>query len=393
MMIVIADDFTGSAELAGISWQYGFDTAVRTNVDLRQSCDVLILDSDIRSRRLQEIEKILPQLTVKLAKFDFDTLYIKIDSVLRGHILRELEILMEELGYSGALMVPANPSVNRIIKNGHYFIDGIPLNETDFAYDPEYPRLHSDIPSLLGATVSHHLNVLKADQKLSEQGIQIGDCHSVSDLEHWAAQLTPGLLPVGASDFFEQIIKMKPSIGRQNLSQKEFQHQFPLLGLVGSISGQSAENLKIFTHMGIPVCYPPSHKDKIRSSEPVFLENWVDQIVKTLENNQIAIVATNNLVTTRYRDQPRSIIMMLSNLIKRVYRRVYVRELVIEGGATASAVIRKLGWEHLKPRFEFDRGIVALSRADDPDTSLVVKPGSYLWPDAFYDGLVPSSPN
>jgi uncharacterized protein YgbK (DUF1537 family) len=45
---------------------------------------------------------------------------------------------MKLMNKSGAFIMPANPSLNRTIKNGEYFVDGIKITETGFAHDPSF---------------------------------------------------------------------------------------------------------------------------------------------------------------------------------------------------------------------------------------------------------------
>ena len=66
-------------------------------------------------------------------------LFKKTDSALRGHVVAELTALMEATGYRRAVYLPANPSKGRIIKDGAYYINGNPIHETDFSFDPEFP--------------------------------------------------------------------------------------------------------------------------------------------------------------------------------------------------------------------------------------------------------------
>jgi uncharacterized protein YgbK (DUF1537 family) len=50
MVLVIADDLTGAAELAGIAYSYGLNTALVTRVpEIAPECDVLVVASDTRS--------------------------------------------------------------------------------------------------------------------------------------------------------------------------------------------------------------------------------------------------------------------------------------------------------------------------------------------------------
>lgn len=61
-----------------------------------------------------------------------------------------------------------------------------------------------------------------------------------------------------------------------------------------------------------------------------------------------------------------------------------VRQLMIEGGSTASAIIRACGWIRLRVTAIFADGVVGLQAADGSSPQLVVKPGSYHWPDCLW---------
>src|SRR5439155_7573287 len=67
----------------------------------------------------------------------------------------------------------------------------------------------------------------------------------------------------------------------------------------------------------------------------------------------------------------------LADLAALVLGRVSVNNLLLEGGATASAVCRWMGWNDLQVRGEFAPGVVQLSAAGQ---TLIIKPGSYPWP-------------
>ena len=78
--------------------------------------------------------------------------YKKVDSVLRGQVVAELEAMMPQLGLKRALLVPANPALGRTISDGEYFIHGRPIHKTEFARDAEHPRLSPRVLDLMQAT-------------------------------------------------------------------------------------------------------------------------------------------------------------------------------------------------------------------------------------------------
>jgi uncharacterized protein YgbK (DUF1537 family) len=63
-----------------------------------------------------------------------------------------------------------------------------------------------------------------------------------------------------------------------------------------------------------------------------------------------------------------------------VLNRVQIHELIIEGGSTASAVLREIGVTRLAPTEELATGVVRSKAIEKPALHVTVKPGSYRWP-------------
>src|SRR3954463_15162481 len=138
-VLVIADDLSGAAEISGIGQRYGLPTRL-----LREPCEDLqsgltVFDTDSRSlepdaaaARVQEF--------IRPHRWDaFDFVYKKTDSAMRGPIVPELHALLDHFELNGALLLPQNPSRGRTIEGFDYLIDGVPIDRTHFAHDPEYP--------------------------------------------------------------------------------------------------------------------------------------------------------------------------------------------------------------------------------------------------------------
>ena len=63
--------------------------------------------------------------------------------------------------------------------------------------------------------------------------------------------------------------------------------------------------------------------------------------------------------------------------VKEIIRRENIKEVFIEGGSTAAAILQELNIKGLKPVNELQRGVVRM-KADD--LFITVKPGSYQLP-------------
>jgi uncharacterized protein YgbK (DUF1537 family) len=347
----------------------------------------MIIDTDTRSRNVLEVEQIYARLIRQLKTMHFDLIYKKTDSILRGHVIEELEILTRELGFTASLLIPANPSVHRFIKNGRYYIDEVPLDQTHFSRDPEYPRHTSDISSLLEKKGSQKITLLKVGEKIQKQGIQIGECQSLDDLESWASQLKASILPAGASDFFEEILKSKHYVSGRASTKENFRHRYPMLIVVGSVSGQSVQNLRRFSEIGMPLCSPPAKVNMIQMSKQALVLHWAEQIITSFRKFPVVVVSASHLNRSDNINLKDSMTSILSSVTGLVFHHIDVKEILIEGGATASALVRHLEWDCLVPVYEFQKGVTALTVFNYPGCRLIVKPGSYSWPDYFFSGF------
>lgn len=170
MIVVIADDFSGAAEIAGIAWRYGIRTVVQTEIDLSVNYDLVIIDSNSRSKNEKEARRIHKSLARVLSKSPNSYVYKKIDSVLRGYIIAELESLLDELDITKILIAANNPSVGRMIKNGQYYVGNQLLHETDFRSDPQFPVTSSTVMDVLGSSDKLTLIYLNKSDKISGSG-------------------------------------------------------------------------------------------------------------------------------------------------------------------------------------------------------------------------------
>lgn len=76
----------------------------------------------------------------------------------------------------------------------------------------------------------------------------------------------------------------------------------------------------------------------------------------------------------------------LVHAVGQVLSRIRVDHLCVEGGETASALVRKLGWNRLPVVEELAPGVVSMQVPDHKGLRFTAKPGSY----AFPAGIVPT---
>jgi len=162
-IIVIADDLSGAAELAGIAFAHGLSAEVQRQFEPSSDAQVIAVDTDTRTLSPAAAANRVRQVAEQVMASQPAWIFKKVDSVLRGNPRAEIEAVLQATGQRRALLIPANPSRGRVIAGGCYFIDGVPLDQTPFAYDPDHPRQAADVAALLGRDGESPLRIIPAN--------------------------------------------------------------------------------------------------------------------------------------------------------------------------------------------------------------------------------------
>jgi uncharacterized protein YgbK (DUF1537 family) len=110
------------------------------------------------------------------------------------------------------------------------------------------------------------------------------------------------------------------------------------------------------------------------------MDAWADSAERLLRDRGEAVVA----IARPALEAPRVVEALagrLAEVVGRLVERGAVARLFVEGGATASAVLRRLGWTRLSVRREVAPGVVALEPLPAGRVIVTIKPGSYPWPE------------
>ena len=257
MIGAVADDFTGAAEIGAVGLRHGLRAEVVLAGEPSGDADLVCIDTDSRSCDATTAARHATGAALLLRDCGATWIYKKTDSVLRGNVTREIETIVKQLGLSGALLVPGNPSLGRTIVNGRYFVSGRLIHQTAFAHDPKHPRLSPNVLELIDEPSALPVVVRKPGESLPERGIVIGEVATSKDLHTWAALRNENWLMAGAAEFFDAMLDpgaplplTRPGPGRQ-------------LFVCGSVSQATRDFVAGQTHRDVPVFSLP---EKLTSS-------------------------------------------------------------------------------------------------------------------------------
>lgn len=351
MIAIIADDFTGAAELAGISLRYGMSVTVCLDNEIAADTDVVIVCTDSRSMQKAAAVYCTAEAVEALIQYQPALLYKKIDSVLRGYVLDEIKVQMELTEKTKAFILPANPSLGRTINEGEYFIGEKKIAVTAFAFDPEFPVKNSKITAMLN---NEKVEVLKHDDWLPLEGVVVGEATTREDILTWAAVMDASWVLAGAGDFYTALLE------KEHLAQP--QQQIELLSPHLYVCGTAFSERKQFIE-GLDCClYMPADNETW----------WLQQAASIIREQKKLVIAIGESGQTAL-----ELRTAMARLVNEIAVRENVKEIFIEGGSTAAAVLEEMNIKKLTPVSELSRGVVRM-KADD--LFITVKPGSYQLP-------------
>ncbi len=370
MIVVIADDITGAAELGGIALRYGLKVLLSNDVSISPSIDVLILYTNTRSLKREEAVAVMKELTGKVVALKPSLIYKKTDSVLRGYVVAEMEAQMEVLKLEKALLVPANPLLGRTIKHGQYFLNGQPIHETSFSTDPEFPITSSRVEDMLGSE-NKTIHVLTKNTELPV-GISIGEAVSMKDVEAWTNYQHDPVFLAGAASFFWALLKSKYSIVKKT---PDLKLSNPTILVSGTTYKKNVDRRKELQHL---ISYMPAKMFAKNTIDKKDLDKWTDQTLGILSTYGSAIIAIGDY--GEIKADAKLLREKLSKVVNLLLNQTEIKELLIEGGSTAYSIIHGLGLRSFIPTEELSQGVVRMKAEGEHDLHLTIKPGSYDWP-------------
>ena len=390
MILAIADDFAGAAEIAGIGHGHGLRSMVGFEFPSGDQPDLLVIDSNSRSMDRENAAEAIADVARRIKQNAVRPVHVfkKIDSVLRGPVLAETESLMTALGLHSAVVVAGNPASGRVVRDGRLLIKGTPLHRTGFAADPEYPAHSSSALELLG-TGKHSPRLANPGDSL-DPGVAVANAASVADLATWADTVSPETLPAGGAAFFNALLPFWVPRGQGP------NEQFPLRGsrlyVCGSACADSRNSIWEWRRAGVGVAEMPAAH--LGSDMDELAIRWAEeaQTILRLSGQAVLTIGTpggdGSKVTGRFAVRtlplpPLELAAIMGAAASHVIRKIRPAHVVIEGGGTSSVLLYAMGWSPLEVLHEHAPGVTTLRLAAGRGPTVTVKPGSYPWPAAL----------
>lgn len=382
MIGVIADDLTGAAELGAVGRRLGLKAEILCNDQPSATADLVCMDTDSRSCTPAEAAKRAGTAAKLLQAAGARWIYKKVDSVLRGNVTAEVEAVMQQLGYNRALVLPANPSLGRIIRDGEYFVQGKPIHRTEFAHDPEYPRRSAQVLRMLDAPQHFLLRLANGALDVPDNTLLVGQADSSEKVRAWARARQDTLLPVGGSEFFGALLAEELALPKSS-DQNEFQFGDERQLFICGTASQAASHLfRSARKAKVPVFTLPQELMWENDFSPGAREAIAQRVMEGFEKSRRVVLGVG-LPHVHDAKAARRLSANLVDVAEVVLKRADIKYIFAEGGATSAELVRRMKWSRLEVLREWAPGVATLAVAAENPLWLTIKPGSYSWPQTW----------
>jgi D-threonate/D-erythronate kinase len=381
-LIVVADDLTGSMDVAGPLAGRGLPTWVVASVDrctleALPAAKVLSINADSRHLSEERAVQCVRGVVRKLVHPDAEILIKKIDSTLRGNVVAETLAMLEASGRSAAVVAPAFPRQGRTVIEGVVHVQGTPLADTNFARDALSPPpleplhllfrhgdAHADVRSVgrggAVALVQKHRRQIFVVDSSDDEDLR-------ATLRSLQGHLRKALL-VGSAGVTEALAEVCFEQAVGDFSAPVLQE--PLLFVVGSRTEQSAQQASALVEAGRARLIAAANglvdiDAAIRATEPVL-------VLKAMPD------------TEGHGADPTEVAQRLAQGVAGLLEHLPIAAIVATGGDTAVAILQQLSQPVLRVMGNLLPGIpFSRIQAGGREVLFVTKAGGFGASDTF----------
>jgi uncharacterized protein YgbK (DUF1537 family) len=353
---VIADDLTGALDTGVQFHQWGYKVHITDNLN-DSKAEITILNTDTRNKTPETAYKTTYHVTKKIGNYDI--IYKKTDSTLRGNPGPELQAILDATGERKAILSPTYPKTGRRVKNGHLYIENKLITDTDYIH--EYRVKSSYIPEIvITKTLIHHL---KNAERVPDTGIIVLDSETEQDLLK-ILNNHPRIIAgsAGLADALCQVLRNPP----------------PVLTIIGSIRTETRKQaINLSQRLGaavIPLDFVKALKQKpqneaIQKAKKV-LSIGHDVIIISALSQKIIEETRKEAKHMRLNSQKleKNITESLADTTKALLNHK-LSGIIMTGGATALAIIKRLNVKNIEILDEVQPGIPVLKLDNLPAIS------------------------
>lgn len=143
LVTIVADDLTGAIDTAQGFAARGHETSVVAVLSVGSELQADTPESSIvgvnTDSRYNVAERAADRVAAVVRRIPGERVYKKIDSTLRGNVGSETNAALRASGADLALVAPAFPAAGRTTSYGIHYVNGTPVDQTEYAADTKGP--------------------------------------------------------------------------------------------------------------------------------------------------------------------------------------------------------------------------------------------------------------
>jgi len=394
----VADDLTGALD-TGVQFKaWGLSVEVAPDPDslrgLQGSADVIVVNTDSRGDEPDEARRKVWEASEALAGL-CDVFYKKVDSTLRGNVGAELDAVMEATGSTVAVVAPAYPPNGRVTLGGSVYVNGVPLNETEYA--SEVAVRSSYVPEIIGAqtgrkaahialSIVRSCDALRGElQALMNEGVSV----VVLDAEAERDLLAVAGLPV-------RVFCGSAGLASELPEGLGLRAPKPTVTVCGSVRSSSrAQVASLVDRLGVTQVNldtvsllrgREAAEEALRRADGALSSGMHVALVSAPDSSQVEETRRLGLrLGLKEAEVERVVVDALSEITVKLLEGHQVSGMVLTGGATALAVCRGLGVDSMEITGEVQPGVPVLALSNG--VRAVTKAGGFGSGDALIEAV------
>jgi uncharacterized protein YgbK (DUF1537 family) len=345
-ILIIADDFTGANDTGVQLKKRGLNTkVVLEGSSIEDDGYSYVLDTESRALMSDKAKQKIKNELISVDLNNYDLIYKKVDSTLRGNISAEIKAIDELYNPSIIIFAPSYPDIGRTTIDGVHLVYGKRITQTEFSKDPKKPVLEDRLNYIFSDysiydVKLHKLEELREDDlNLKHKHIHVFDIENNDDF----SVLVDKVLTIEGKILW---------VGSAGLANELFKKLFPqksAIAIVGSLSEVSKAQMRYANAKGVNIV-------KIDISKLLYnddISNYVETIRSLIKENKDIIVTSsysdedylNSIKTGEELSMSREDISnftqkILSKIIINGIQNLDISGLFITGGDTAIEFIK-----------------------------------------------------
>lgn len=265
---LVADDFTGAADSAGVFAQHGWSVHLLVDAESHDretavgAHTVLAIATGSRSLSDADAAEVTARAVDRLAAAGAERLFVKIDSTMRGPVAAQVEGAMDAWSRgranSRALASPAFPAQGRTVEDGVVLVDGTAVRETASGRDPFAPVVSSHLAELLPGFLPEFAT--RGSSPMPPRTYV--DAATDADLDAVAHLIArdPAVVAVGSAGLASALARRWEHPARARVDHAAHGDVVVAVSSLHPVSARQLSELAASAHSGITVLAPPAER-------------------------------------------------------------------------------------------------------------------------------------